>query len=178
MIPVDTGFWRKRWDDTCGYLLFKDSFTALDVLNARFRYNRVNDDDFPIAFDKTTYSIIENKLKNRLDRRLFWAAVVAPTQSFFDWDWMSYAPRGESFREINLVGLATTPELLNKLPESKREEAYKKVIDELRRINGNPKYKAPKVFVKLPDIKKKNAKIVAEEYPTSEDVKYMLDEIL
>ncbi len=122
-IPVDTQYWKGRFDKTCGYLLHKNKFSKDDVCNARFRYGRKNDPEFPITFTRTDYSIITNRVSNNLDRETFWSAVVAPTQSFFDRDWMEWKAKGKDFMEMQLCRLIVDDELLDNMPSEKREEA-------------------------------------------------------
>lgn len=178
MIPVDTGFWRKKWDDTLGYLVFKESFSSLDILNARFRYNRKYDDNFPIAFDKTTYSIIENRLKDRYDRKLFWAAVIAPTSAFFEWDWMNYKPRGQEFLKVNLVSAITSPEKLLKLPIEKREKAYRSIVEQMNHMGLGDDHPAPKSHFKMPPLRTRAEVPARIEYPTTKEFVDMLDELI
>lgn len=98
-MEIESGYWRRKWDDTLGYLVSKKKFTSLDVLNARYRYNRTQDENFFIQFDETVYSVIQNMIRDTIDKELFWAAVVAPLSAFFDGDWRDYAPRGGSSRK-------------------------------------------------------------------------------
>lgn len=177
MIPVDTGYWRKKWDDTLGYLVFKKSFSSMDVLNAKFRHNRRFDGNFPIEFNKTTFSIVQNKVKERLDKDLFWSALIAPTQAFFDGDWMNYTPRGEEFREIQLVKVANNPERLLHLSVGKREEAYRSIIEELKTLGLSSDYHPPSVAYIPPKIPRRKRDILAEDVVKTQEVIDVLDEL-
>ncbi len=122
-IPVDTPFWEDKFNRTCGYTLFKERFTAMDVCNARFRYARKNDVQFPITFTRVDYTIINNKIKKAIGKEAFWAAVVSPTQAFFDGDWTEWAPRGEAFMEMQLCNIITSDNPLEGLSPDKKDEA-------------------------------------------------------
>lgn len=164
---MDTRFWEKKWEDTYGYLLFKNTFSALDVLNARFRYDRRDDRNFPISFDKTTYSIINNTIKNRMYKKLFWAAVVAPTQAFFDGNWKQYHPRGDEFREIQLCNLADRVEVFAKMSPEKRKEAIDYISKELKDLGmkSSPDKKVPK---RIPATINKPQKAISYQPPLSQ----------
>jgi hypothetical protein len=134
--PVDTPFWEKKWNKTYGYLLFKKSFGLMDVYNARFRYRRKNSDDhFPITWSKKDLTIIRNKVHPPLDKDLFWAAVVAPTQAFFEDDWQGWKKRGQDFRDMQLVALILKEEMLKGLSKEEKERVKLAASTEL--INRN-----------------------------------------
>lgn len=176
MIPVDTGYWKKRWDDSCGYIVFRDSFSAMDVLNARFRYNRKNDENFPISFDKTTFTIIKNRVSGTLDKKMFWAAVIAPTQAFFDNDWREYAPRGEEFKELQLARLISDKKHVEHLPKNKRDRARMEAGDELIKSGMKSAYDKPaEPFIPKPVVKTK--KYSSERNYSEEEVLESLEDL-
>lgn len=175
---MKTRYWEERWDKTCGYLVFKTTFNAGDVCNARFRYQRIsNDQHFPVTFNKKDYSIINNKVRDKLDKQKFWAAVVAPTQAFFDNDWSEWWPRGEAFMETKLCALYVDNTMINKLPEEKRDKAKREVAQQLLDANVISIRKERPVNY-TPEPIKIERKYSEELPPTSDDVLESLKDVL
>lgn len=174
--PVDTPIMERKFKETCGYLVFKNSFTRTDVCNARWRYRRkIKDPDFPITFTRKDYSIIQNKLPAILNEREFWSAVVSPTQAFFDGDWRDYRIRGREFQTMQLCKLINHEEMLDALPEDKRDDAKVHALRELMKANIiKPKEKA-EIYVPKPI--KLAKKYRQEPAPSTEDVLKSLEEL-
>jgi len=127
----DTKFWQNKFDRTGGYTVLKERFSMMDVCNARFRYARDGDTHFPITFTDLDHSIIRNTIKEGMGKRRFWAAVVAPTQAFFDGDWYEWEPRGEAFMEMQLCRLVVDRDTLKKLPKKHRQNVKMDAINHL-----------------------------------------------
>jgi hypothetical protein len=175
-IPVDTRYWEMKWEKTCGYLVFKEQFSAMDVNNARFRYQRKKDDDFPITFDKTSFTIINNRITENIGEDLFWAAVIAPTQAFFENDWRSYAPRGEEFRTIQLAKFINNEKRVEHLPPEKRDIARMKAADKLLKLGIGYSNRNP-IESHIPEPKLYSKTYTAEEDYSEEEVFDALDDI-
>lgn len=177
MYEIDSGYWRRKWDDTLGYLIGKEKFTSLDVLNARYRYNRTRDDNFFIQFDDTVYSVVQNLTSGTLDKKLFWAAVVAPLSAFFDGDWRDYAPRGEEFKEINLVRAMNDKDTLAKYPKEKQLKILEKIAIELAEVGMKSTYSVPAAFIEPPKLKRKKKEYVVKKKASEDDVLGALDDL-
>lgn len=105
----DSEYWEQRFNETFGYLLYRETFSFRDVVNARYRYGREIDDRMA--------GVITNR-RGKLSTEEMWAAIVAPVDTFWSDDWRKYTKKGMNYREKALIKLLTSP----KFPKDMDEE--------------------------------------------------------